>query len=86
MFALHSLEASLVLEHAGEALLWRHLGLRVGTAGLPPLASTRGAATFSLDEDVPFAAAPGAPQQPGGLLFPLPPLLTESVAIVHLQA
>ena len=59
MFALHSPEASLVFEHAGEGLLWRHLGLRVGTAGLPPLASTRGAATFSLDEDVPFAAAPG---------------------------
>ncbi|WP_372915225.1 alpha-galactosidase [Sandarakinorhabdus sp.] len=57
--ALHSPEASLVFEHAGEALLWRHLGLRVATDGLPPLSSTRGAATFSLDDDVPLAAAPG---------------------------
>ena len=59
IFALHSPEASLVLEQSGDALLWRHLGQRVDAAGLPPLASTRGAATFSLDEDVPFATAPG---------------------------
>ena len=59
IFALHSPEASLVLEQSGDALLWRHLGLPVETTGLPPLASTRGAATFSLDEDVPFATAPG---------------------------
>ena len=59
IFALHSPEASLVLERAGDTLLWRHLGLPVETTGLPPLASTRGAATFSLDEDVPFASAPG---------------------------
>lgn len=59
IFALHSPEASLVLEQSGETLLWRHLGLPVETTGLPPLASTRGAATFSLDEDVPFATAPG---------------------------
>ncbi|MEY4850003.1 MAG: hypothetical protein RLZZ331_1007 [Pseudomonadota bacterium] len=58
IFALHSPEASLVLEQSGDALLWRHLGLPVETTGLPPLASTRGAATFSLDEDVPFATAP----------------------------
>ena len=49
----------MVLEQSGDALLWRHLGLPVETTGLPPLASTRGAATFSLDEDVPFATAPG---------------------------
>ncbi|WP_156257036.1 alpha-galactosidase, partial [Sandarakinorhabdus oryzae] len=59
IFALHSPEASLVLEQAGEALLWRHLGLRVAADGLPPLAATRGAATFSLDQYVPFATAPG---------------------------
>ncbi|WP_310476498.1 alpha-galactosidase, partial [Sandarakinorhabdus sp.] len=59
IFSLHSSEASLVLERAGDALLWRHLGLRVETSGLPALASTRGAATFSLDADVPFATAPG---------------------------
>ena len=59
IFALHSPEASLVLEQADGALLWRHLGLRVETDALPPLASTRGAATFSLDADVPFATAPG---------------------------
>ncbi|WP_303810816.1 alpha-galactosidase [Sandarakinorhabdus limnophila] len=59
IFALHSSEAGLVLERAGDALLWRHLGLPVETTGLPPLARTRGAATFSLDEDMPFATAPG---------------------------
>ncbi len=59
IFALDSPEASLVLERAGDTLLWRHLGLPVETTGLSPLASTRGAATFSLDEDVPFATAPG---------------------------
>ena len=48
-----------MLEQADEALLWRHLGLRVDADGLPPLAATRGAATFSLDADVPFATAPG---------------------------
>jgi alpha-galactosidase len=59
ILALHTPAASLVLEHAGEALLWRHLGLRVETDGVPPLAPTRGAATYSLDVDVLFAAAPG---------------------------
>ncbi len=59
IIALHSAEASLVLEHGRDALLWRHLGLRVATDGLPALATTRGAATFSLDDDVPFATAPG---------------------------
>lgn len=59
IFALHSPEASLVLEQSGDALLWRHLGLPVEITGLPPLAATRGAATFSLDADVPFATAPG---------------------------
>ena len=59
IFALYSSEAGLVLERAGDALLWRHLGLPVETTGLPPLARTRGAATFSLDEDMPFATAPG---------------------------
>jgi hypothetical protein len=59
IFALHSSEAGLVLERAGDALLWRHLGLPVETTGLPPLARTRGAATFSLAGgfDAGFAAA-----------------------------
>ena len=59
IFSLHSPEASLVFERAGDALLWRHLGPRVAVNSLPPLAVTRGGATFSLDEDVPLAAAPG---------------------------
>ena len=59
LLALHTPDASLVLERAGAVLLWRHLGLRVEVDGVPPLAATRGAATFSLDDDVPFAAAPG---------------------------
>lgn len=59
--SLHTAEASLVLEVCGNAPpLWRHLGARVDPAGLPPLNETRGAASFSLDRDVPFAtAAPG---------------------------
>ncbi|MCU0892615.1 MAG: alpha-galactosidase [Sandarakinorhabdus sp.] len=40
------------------ALHWRHLGLRVETDALPPLASTRGATTFSMDEDAPLTTAP----------------------------
>ena len=38
--------------------IWRHIGERVDPAGLPALASLRGATTFSLDEPVPMAAIP----------------------------
>lgn len=58
---LHSDQASLVLEcRADGAPLWRHLGARVDCAGLGPLAATRSAASFSLDEDVPLSTAPPA--------------------------
>lgn len=58
---LHSAEASLVLEckKAGPPL-WRHLGALVDPAGLAALAEQRTAASFSLDEDVPFSTAPPA--------------------------
>jgi len=59
--ALHSAEASLVLELSERgAPLWRHFGTRLDPSGLPPLATTRGPASFSLDDDVPFSTAPPA--------------------------
>ena len=59
--SLHSAEASLVLEcPAHGAPLWRHLGARVDPEGLPPLADSRTAASFSLNGDLPFDTAPPA--------------------------
>ena len=61
LVALHSDEASLVLEQDAErGLLWRHLGARVETGHVPPVRETRTAATFSLDRDVPMALVPPA--------------------------
>ncbi len=61
IFALHSAEASLVLERTQYGVpLWRHFGARLDPSGLPSLATTRGPATFSLDDDVPFSTAPPA--------------------------
>jgi alpha-galactosidase len=58
---LHSVEASLVLEcHGDGPPLWRHLGAGVDPAGLAALAQARGAASFSLDRDMPFSTAPPA--------------------------
>ena len=57
--SLHSAEASLVLECLPTgAPLWRHFGARVAADWLPPLADTRTAASFALDQDVPLATAP----------------------------
>ena len=56
---LHSAEGSLVLECLPTgAPLWRHFGARVEPGMLPPLADTRPAASFSLNQDVPFSTAP----------------------------
>lgn len=52
--------AMVVLER-GEgwaAPLWRHWGAPVDAGHLPPLAQTRGAASFSTDRDVPLSLAP----------------------------
>ena len=58
---LHSGQASLVLEcRADGPPLWRHLGARIDPGALAPLAQTRTAASFSLDEDVPVSTAPQA--------------------------
>ncbi|ANY19645.1 Alpha-galactosidase [Tsuneonella dongtanensis] len=71
LLALHTDEASLVLERDPErGLLWRHLGARVDAGELPPLAQTRGRATFSLDRDVSLAKVP-----PAGLGWFGPPML-----------
>lgn len=53
--------AMIVLEpRAGRAPAWRHWGAAVDLVGLPPLAQTRGPASFSFDQDVPFDTAPVA--------------------------
>ncbi len=44
----------------GASPLWRHLGARVEPAGLGTLLDERVAASFSLDQDVPFATNPPA--------------------------
>ncbi|MDP1027897.1 alpha-galactosidase [Sphingomonas sp. KR1UV-12] len=49
---------SAVLEGAPGALLWRWWGGAVDPAGLPPLADTRPAASFSLDIDQPLPLVP----------------------------
>jgi alpha-galactosidase len=80
ILALHGEAASLVLEvQPGAPPLWRHLGLKLDPAGLPPLRTTRGAASFAMDVDVPLATAPGlgwfGPEavqvQRGGVALPL---------------
>ena len=58
IFALHSAEGSLVVEHDDSGrVVWRHCGGRVAVDNVPCLAETRGPASFSLDRDVPFAVA-----------------------------
>ena len=58
---LHSAEASLVLEcRAAAPPLWRHCGALVDVSWLPGMADCRTAASFSLDDDVPFSLAPPA--------------------------
>lgn len=52
---------SLVLEQVADGPpLWRHWGAAVDPAALPALADLRGAASFSMDRDVPFTTAPTA--------------------------
>ncbi|MFM5923300.1 MAG: alpha-galactosidase [Novosphingobium sp.] len=69
--SLHSAEASLVLECRGDAApLWRHLGARLDSGDPGQLADARGAASFSLDHDLPLESAPV-----GGLGWFGPPAL-----------
>lgn len=61
MIVLESGAGMLVLEAAPDgAPRWRHCGLRVSAATLPPLAMTRTPASFSLDRDCPIGLAPVA--------------------------
>ena len=56
--ALHTHETSLAVETVADgAPAWRHWGARIDATTLPPLADTRGPASFSLDGDVPFGPA-----------------------------
>lgn len=50
--------SSIVLECGTGAPLWRHWGAAVELAGLTALADQRGAASFSMDRDVPLCTAP----------------------------
>ena len=52
---------SLVIERAADGdAVWRHWGARVDVSSVPPaLSSLRGPASFSLDQDMPLATAPG---------------------------
>jgi alpha-galactosidase len=61
LLALHSQEASLVLEADPQrGPVWRHLGARLDPASLPPLAEARGAASFAPDEDISLPLVPPA--------------------------
>ena len=52
-------DGSLVWEpRANGPPLWRHFGPRVAHGNLPLLGDTRTAASYSLDDDVPFSTAP----------------------------
>ncbi len=54
LFTLATQRAALILEQREDgSVVWRHFGLLVDSAGIPPLADTRTSASFSLDEDVP---------------------------------
>lgn len=56
--SLHSATASVLIEARERgAPVWRHWGAPVDAQDLPLLAETRGAASFSLDGDVPFGPA-----------------------------
>lgn len=58
ILSLQTATTSLVIEQAvAGAPVWRHWGACVESAALAPLADTRGAASFSLDGDVPFGPA-----------------------------
>jgi len=59
VLALHAGDGTIVIEPvAGGAPLWRHCGARVVPGTLPPLAQTRTAASYSLDDDCPLSTAP----------------------------
>ncbi len=59
--ALHTPEASLVLEHDAErGVVWRHCGLRVEPGDLPAAAEARGPASFALDHDIGVSLVPPA--------------------------
>lgn len=61
MIAIHAGEGSLVWEQRKTGSpLWRHFGPRVTVGELFALGDTRTAASYSLDEDVPFSLAPPA--------------------------
>ncbi|MFS0773338.1 alpha-galactosidase [Sphingomonas sp. 1P08PE] len=55
---LHGAGWSLVLERTAAGVIWRWWGGPVDTAALPPVADTRPAASFSLDEDRPLPLVP----------------------------
>ncbi len=60
MIALHGPSSSIVLEpRGGEPPAWRWWGPAVDADGLPPLADTRPAASFSFDRDLPLTIVPG---------------------------
>lgn len=59
--ALHTDEASLVLEHDPErGVFWRYLGARVDAGDLPAARATRGPASFALDRDIGLPLTPPA--------------------------
>lgn len=61
VYALHTAEASIVLEHDPVlGVLWRHVGLQVDPGGMPAAAETRGPASFSLDRDIGMPLLPPA--------------------------
>lgn len=61
VFALHSGDGSLVWEaDDGSAPAWRHFGPRLTADGIWPIRDQRAPASYSLDDDVPFAVAPAA--------------------------
>lgn len=61
LHALHGEEWSCVLEEQADGrIVWRHLGARVDTGELPPLADLRGWTTFSIEGEPPMAVMPVA--------------------------
>ncbi|MCL4672960.1 MAG: alpha-galactosidase [Sphingomonadaceae bacterium] len=59
--ALHTAEASIVLEHDPKrGMVWRHCGLRVDPGPLPKASESRGPASFALDRDIGMRLVPPA--------------------------
>lgn len=59
--ALHTPEASLVLEHDNQrGVVWRHCGLRAEPGDLPRASEARGPASFALDRDIGVPLVPPA--------------------------